>query len=326
MLLVRSAIFGLTALLALAGCVPLPVPLPRPSPVRPERAGSALAPIERLGRFDGHRFRDVAPGSLPPSHLYVLVHGWAPGWGRLVVHRQRLRSWEARERDGRPFEPWVTELARSIQAADPHAIVLAYSWLDDAATGRLIFAQRNAFAHTDLHGRWLAEALVSAVADDFIEGAGRMHLIGHSYGARVVTLAALYLPKKPQQLTLFDSPDAPLTYFTGSQTLLANLLRKLPIGVRRGEIFVDNYVSMVGIHYHDIPGLSSIVDVVLAPPYGSLDYSRRHLYPMEFYSHTGDRPFGLGWSPLIAQRAPLPGCYQQAYGSLELERGCAGVP
>jgi pimeloyl-ACP methyl ester carboxylesterase len=300
--------------------------LPQPSPVRPERAGSELSPIERLGRFDGRGFREVTPGSLPPSHLYVLVHGWAPGWGRQLRHHARIRSWEARRRDGRPFEPWVPELARSIEAADPYAVVVAYSWLDDAATGRFLFAQRNAFAHTDLHGRWLADALVEGVSDDFIERAGSVHLIGHSYGARVVTLAAIHMPKKPAQITLFDSPDAPLTYFTGSQTLLASLLRKLPIGTGPGDIFVDNYISMVGIHYHDAPGLSSIVDVVLAPPYGSLDYSRRHLYPMEFYAHTVHRSVGLGWSPLIAEHAPVPGCYQQEYGTMELERGCAGLP
>ncbi len=231
-----------------------------------------------------------------------------------------------REETERPFEPWVRELARSIEEADPYAVVVAYSWLDDAATSRFLLAQRTAFAHTDLHGRWLAEALVEGVSDDFIERAGRIHLIGHSYGARVVTLAALYMPKRPRQLTLFDSPDAPLTYLTGSQTLLAGLLRKLPIGRGRGEIFVDNYISMVGMPYHDAPGLSSIVNVVLTPPYGSLDYSHRHLYPMEFYARTAHRSVGLGGSPLLAHHMPRPGCYRQEYGTLEVERGCAGVP
>lgn len=310
----------------LAGCIPLPMPWPPPSAPPPERSGSALGAIERLGRFDGQDFRPVTPGSLPPSHLYVLVHGWAPGWAETARRNPRLRSWEARGEDGRPFEPWVGELSRAIVRADPHAVVLAYSWLDDAATSPILFAQRHAHAHTELHGRWLAEALVQGIADDFITGFGRIHLIGHSYGARVVTLAALYMPKRPQHITLFDSPDAPVTHFTGSQTMLAGLLRKLPLGRGPGSVFVDNYVSMVGTSYHTQPGLSAVVDVLLAPPYGVWSYRERHLYPMEFYAQTAELPFGLGWSPLIAGRPPPRGCFQQEYGVLALRRGCPGLP
>lgn len=284
-----------------------------------ERAGGSLSPVERLGRFDGDGFRAVEPGSIPPSHVYVLVHGWAPGWGGAVIDEPALRSWETGH-DG--FEPWVWDLASAITEADPHAVVLAYSWLDDAATNRFVLAQRRAFAHTDLHGRWLAEALVQSAREDFVEGAGRVHLIGHSYGARVVTLAAIYSPKKPQQITVFDSPDSTMTYWTGSQALLASLLRKLPIGTEQGTVFVDNYVSMVGAPYH----MEGVVDVVLAPPYGTMDYRSRHLYPMEFYAQTGRLGFGLGWSPLIAAHAPAPGCYHQEYGQLALEPGCTGLP
>lgn len=308
------------SILALSGCVP--VPIPPPSAVRPELAGSALGPLERLGRFTGDGFRVVTPESIPPSHVYVLVHGWAPGWGARAREEPRVRSWEITEPPDE-FEPWVPALARVITEADPHAVVLAYSWLDDAATGRFVLAQRHAFAHTDLHGRWLAEALVSGTRQDFVEGAGSVHLIGHSYGARVVALAALYLPKRPRQLTFFDCPDSPMTHWTGSQSMLAGVLRKLPIGSAPGEVFVDNYVSMVGARYD---GIAGIVDVVLAPPYGVMDYRSRHLYPMEFYAQTGRLGFGLGWSPLIAQRAPAGGCYQQEYGEIALARGCPGLP
>lgn len=312
--------------LTLTGCVPLPVPLPNPTPVRPEQAGSALAPLERLGRFDGEGFIDVGPESVPPSHLYVLVHGWAPGWGRLAQIDPRVRAWEATDEQGNAFEPWMVSMAHAIHRADPHAVVLVYSWIDDAATGRYPMAHRRAFAHTELHGRWLADALMQALDPDFIPAAGRMHLIGHSYGARVAALGALVLPKRPQHLTLFDSPDAPLTHFFGSQTMLAGILRKLPIGSGPGYTFVDNYVSMVGAHYHDDPKLGAVIDVVLAPPYGAMDYRHRHLYPMEFYTETAERDFGLGWSPLIADHAPAEGCYRQTYGELALERGCDGLP
>lgn len=315
---------ALTAIVAGGGCVP--VPLPSPRPVSPAGSGSALGMLERLGRFDGERFRSVTPGSVPPSHVYVLVHGWAPGWGDEAIGDPRLRSWAAESTSGEPFEPWIRQLSVAILEADPHAVVLAYSWLDDAATGRFILAQRRAFAHTDLHGRWLAEALMQATCDDFIANSGRVHLIGHSYGARVVTLAALYMSKRPQQITLFDSPDAPITYVTGSQTMLASLLRKLPIGDGPGEIFVDNYISVFGAYYHAAPGLSGVVDVLLSPPYGSWDYRRRHLYPMEFYAQTAELDFGLGWSPLLVQHTRASGCYEQEYGVVAVSRGCSGVP
>ena len=93
-----------------------------------------------------------------------------------------------------------------------------------------------------------------------------------------------------------------------------------------GSVFVDNYVSMVGTSYHTQPGLSAVVDVLLAPPYGVWSYRERHLYPMEFYAQTAELPFGLGWSPLIAGRPPPRGCFQQEYGVLALRRGCPGLP
>ena len=63
---------------------------------------SDLEPIERLGRWNGESFVGMERGTLPPSHAYVLVHGWAPGWGRAVLEDSRLRAWEARDRTGRP--------------------------------------------------------------------------------------------------------------------------------------------------------------------------------------------------------------------------------
>jgi pimeloyl-ACP methyl ester carboxylesterase len=298
----------------------VPVPMPRPRDVAEESALSALAPVERLGRFDGESFEEIELGSIPPSHLYVLVHGWAPGWGERVRDDPELRCWESPS-----CEPWMRDLARALERADPHAVVVAYSWLDNAATGRFILAQRRALAHTELHGRALAEAISITLADDFYERSGRVHLIGHSYGARVAALAAAGMPELPQQITIFDSPDAPLTHIMGGQTGLTNVLSELPIGRDRGEVFVDNYISMVGSPYRHEPGLSEVVDVVLVPPYHAFDYSGRHLYPMRFYEQTGDLDIALGWSSMLG-RPPRAGCYEQVYGELALRRGCAGVP
>ena len=316
----RAVPFLALSLLA-PGCVPVPV-LPQPTSVRTPSLAS-LPAVSRLGRWDGERFVPVAPESVPPSHVYALVHGWAPGWSDAVREDPALRSWEARDPEGREFEPWIARLARAIESRDPHAVVLAYSWLDDAATIPFILAQREAWAHTDLHGRLLAEALARGRAPGFIEGAGRTHLIGHSYGARVAALAALYLPKAPQALTTFDPPDAMMTHITGSQLRLADIFRKLPVGRGPGRVFVDNYVSMVGGRYG---GEAPVVDVALSPPYSAFSYRRRHLYPMDFYARTAQREIGLGWSPLIAERPPAPGCFEQPYGQLDLVAGCSGLP
>lgn len=302
------------ALLA-SGCV-----LPQPRTIEAET--SDLEPIERLGRWNGERFVGMERGSLPPSHAYVLVHGWAPGWGRAVLDDSRLRAWEAEDARGRPFEPWMAQMARAITDTDPYAVVLVYSWLDDAATNRFILAQRNAYSHTDLQGRSMAAALSEAFAPDFVEGSGRVHLIGHSYGARVATLAALTLAKAPRQLTLLDGPDAPMTRITGSRSNLSELLARLDVGPDPGQTFVDNYYSMVGDRYGD--EVAGVVDVALTPPYGAFAYRQRHLYGTWFYTQSAHHEFGLGWSPLIGH-PPAAGCYEQPWGEVELDRGCSDL-
>jgi len=299
--------------LFLSGCV-----LPEPWAVREEP--TELSPLERLGRWDGEStFVDVTAGSIPASHTYVLVHGWAPGWGRAVYEDPSLRAWEAVDRRGRRFEPWLQQMAEAITEADPHSVVLVYSWLDAAATNRFVLAQRNASARTGLYGGQLALGLEQALDEQFLEGSGRIHLIGHSYGARVATVAAVELDKAPRHLTLLDVPDAPMTRITGSQSNLRELLQQLPVSNDAGGTFVDNYVSMVGTRYgRDVPG---VVDVALSPPYGTFNYRRRHLYGTWFYAQSARHEFGLGWSPLIAQPPPHP-CYSQPWGEIELEAGC----
>ncbi|MBX3272653.1 MAG: hypothetical protein KF729_20500 [Sandaracinaceae bacterium] len=299
------------AMVFVSGC------MPQPRSVRSD--SSALEPIERLGRWDGDSFVAVAPSTVPPSHAHVLVHGWAPGWSRAARATPDLRAWEAVDARGRPFEPWMARMARAIVEADPHAVVLVYSWLDHSATSRSPLAQRNALARAEIHGDGLAAALEEAVDPSFFERQGRIHLIGHSYGALVATLAAVRMPKAPRQLTLFDVPDAPMTRITGGHASLALLLSRLPIGGETGQTFVDNYFSMIGERYGDtVPG---VVDVALTPPYNLFDYRRRHLYGPWFYTQSAHHEFGMGWSPLIG-RPPAPGCYEQPWGEIDLARGC----
>lgn len=293
-----------------------------------EVAESSIAPVSRLGRWDGTRFVEVTPGSLPPSTLRVLVHGWTPGWDRAEIGEAGARGWELTTPRGEPFEPWMAELAEMIVTHDPHAVVVAFSWADESSTIRVPLAERRALAHTTIYGRVLAEGIEAGVADDFYERNGRIQLVGHSYGARVAAVAASVLDVAPAQLTLFDAPDGLLTEITGSESDMPSLLSRLPIGWGAGRVFVDNYVSMIGRRYAWRDGLGSVRDVSLAPPFGSLAYRPRHLYPMRFYVESPGHGFGYDWSPLTGRASPPEGgCYEQRVaGAPELTLGCSGAP
>lgn len=308
---------------ALAACA-----LPRPRMMQGDALARAIPPVARLGRWNGTRFVDVAPGSIPPSTLRVLVHGWTPGWDRGVIQEDHRRGWELTSPSGEPFEPWMGELARMIVTHDPHAVVVAFSWADESSTLAVPLAQRRALVRTNAYGEVLAEAVEGGLAEGFYEGNGRIQLVGHSYGARVAAIAAAQMSHAPAQLTLFDAPDGLLSEMAGSEAEMPELLARLPIGWGAGRTFVDNYVSMVGRRYAWREGLGSIRDVALAPPFGPLSYRRRHLYPMRFYEDSAGHGFGYDWSPLTGRTtAPEGGCYEQRIAGVEnLTLGCTDSP
>lgn len=314
---------GLSATIGvvLAACT-----LPPPRTMLDESSARAtMPPIARLGRWSDGHFVEVTPESLPPSHLRVLVHGWTPGLDRSEA-REGLRSWERPSGEG-AIEPWIAELAETFTENDPYTVVVAYSWVDGSTTVRAPLAERSALSRTNVHGALLAEALEAALAPDFFDRYGSVHLVGHSYGARVASVAAGELPEAPAQLTVFDAPDTPLTSVTGSATRLAELLSVLPIGWGRAHTFVDSYVSMVGRRYASMDSLSGVVDVVLAPPFGAMAYRPRHVYPMEFYAGSAGSGVGYDWSPLTGHAAPASGCWEQDAGAaIALHHGCNGVP
>ena len=70
-----------------------------------------------------------------------------------------------------------------------------------------------------------------------------MHLIGHSFGANVVTTAALALTTPPRQLTLLDSPEVELARIGGAKNDLQYKLPRLDLGRGPNQTFVDNYIS-----------------------------------------------------------------------------------
>jgi hypothetical protein len=286
------------------------------------RPAPEVPPIERLGRWDGETFVPVAPRSVRGGHLYVLVHGWAPGY-RAAVDRYRgpgvLLAWspEAVDSAGERAFTAFFPLAAALTAADPEATVLGFSWIDDSATVMSPFAAGRSEARTDLNGQRLAAALRTVVTPSFAE-AGALHLIGHSHGAKVATVAAIAAPSPPAQLTLLDSPEDLLAELPGAANHLDGYLPLLRLGRGPGRTFVDSYSSLVGARYDDQPGLGAVVDVQLLPPRprgsGSPStslsaeltaaFTAAHEYPISWYATSAQHPeagVGYAWSPLTGR-------------------------
>ena len=202
-------------------------------------------------------FEKVAPGSIGANNattadnVYVIAHGWMPGylaWVRKLEQANPTKpplSWQTWQGTGpKPaagpstswlFQPSSTNglqtnfqisdagLAQEILKVDPHATVLAYSWIDESATSPDVNALGiptkgyQSEAYTTMNGMRMAEAIMKALAPSYAQGLGKVHLIGHSHGARVATVAALALQQAAatnprfdvvRQLTLLDSPES----------------------------------------------------------------------------------------------------------------------
>jgi hypothetical protein len=266
----------------------------------------AIAPIQRLGRWDGTTFVPVNAASIPPGHVHLLVHGWAPGARPEVEQHQGnepLLAWDARQANGDYYFAWLRPLASAVAARDPGAVILAYSWIDDSATSDDPLEARVSERRTGRNGRRLARGLRAALAPGFTRQGGLLHFVGHSHGARVVTVGAAELPAPPAHLTLLDSPDTAVPDLGGAANNLPPLLRRLPIGRTPGRVFVDNYFSLAGRRYGTDRNLSVIVNVQLDPAQLSeADVFGRHEYPIAWYTASAQQPqsgVGLDWSPLL---------------------------
>ena len=203
-----------------------------------------------------------------------------------------------------------TGLAQEILKVDPNATVLAFSWIDESATPAVFFhlfptKGYRSEAFTTMAGMQMAEAVTEALAPNYSTGLGKVHLIGHSHGARVASVAAVALQQAAAinrkfnvlgQLTLLDSPEygtkdaaespeaidaANYDWFYLSQ--LKNIAQPgSPVSlVGSGQntvspIFVDSYVSYFGQDYGnfvvndpsqgiDNQSLANVVDVNLDP-------------------------------------------------------------
>jgi hypothetical protein len=182
----------------------------------------------------------------------------------------------------------------------------------------------------------MASALRTALGSSFT---GKIQLVGHSHGSKVVSVAAAALQqaKMPvNEVTLLDSPEDDVTVVGDAANYnwfflndLTTLDRTNPAGT-----FVSNVISAFDVPYSGITlsngqgkNLKQVVDVNLTPSaYHSWDLSDRHAYAANWYSGSGDpsvtygQKFGQYWSPLLPANAgannPVPdlaGYYQQGW-------------
>ncbi len=285
-----------------------------------------VPPLQRLGRFQPGppgTFVPVTGPSSPAGNVYFISHGWAPGYLDAVKKFQSEGkfplAWDPnlKNKDGQPYDRgWFQNVSQSILNTDPGATVFFFSWVDWSATSGFTDPQ-NAQKNTDMAGGALRAAISAALSQGFPPG--RIHLLGHSYGSKVVTVAAVSL--KPAHVTLFDSPDRGFVRLVGAgnKLYLPPYLPAIPPSRASGGTFVDNYYSFFGICYNDrANALKPLVDYkLIARICGTTDIGCKHGYPTVFYPQASAGPnknLGLWWSPLLGmQFKTLQPDYEQTW-------------
>ncbi|MFT3880019.1 MAG: choice-of-anchor Q domain-containing protein [Gemmatales bacterium] len=279
--------------------------------------------IARLGFYDPasklflpfQADHTVSNSDTTVKNVYVISHGWMPGldgWVSGYTQQGNLPlSWQTWQgpnttKSSDISTPWLYQgsvanyskfqvneagLAQSILKVDPDATVIAFSWIDESATSSGIAIPANGWeseGRTTMAGLQLAEGLMEALDPNFYKGLGKVHLIGHSHGSRVVAVAAVALQKAAKdnvqfnvvrQLTLLDSPEdnsqsfpnqagghagysGNPVYFEDTANFNWFNLAQLDMaqfGVQSGtnltglytpgSIFVDSYISQVGSYF-----------------------------------------------------------------------------
>jgi hypothetical protein len=319
----------------------------------------SLTPIERLAYYDpaSGQFVPVTPNDprLVGKDVTVLVHGWAPGyidWVNAAAAQGQVLEWwqtfpgqpgyNAAISGGlAPDSAWLLDghtegsivvssqgMAQDILASDPNAAVLAYSWIDDSATGVGAYTgiPEGAYlseAKTTINGERLAVALEEVLGSE-AQFQGKLQLMGHSHGSKVVTVAAVALaqassPITVNQLTILDSPessDTNLGYVLAEEGASNNnwyFVQNLNINRQDpSATFVDNYISYFDEPFDMIsypgsnPNLGQVVDVSLdAEPYSAYDPGGQHSYAAYWYAGSSEAALDFGnvvgrqWSPLL---------------------------
>ena len=316
-----ASLVVLLATALLAGCSALDAPVPGPLQQYPAPNGvptteqtnvSPYPVLSRLGRWAGNGFVPVTPGSIAAGDVVVMTHGWAAGLLPVYEAAQAASTdlvtmWDPAMVDGsgQPVDRLFAGLAAALVAADPTTNVLLFSWIDQSSTMLDPLAAYAPERATEVNGNRMAVAIEQALTPGFVAGGGRLHLVGHSFGANVATTAAIALRSTdlgaPRQLTLFDSPEVDLARIGGAKNDLRYKLPRLEIGRTAGTTFVDNYISLVGEPYAGYPGLGQVVDVRLEPPAADPGVDK-HQFPIGWYAASAaarNSDVGLWWSPLV---------------------------
>jgi hypothetical protein len=309
--------------------------------------------LSRLGLYDptSQTFGPVTHGSIggvKKQNVYVVTHGWAFGYAQIVEdyaaanNGALLKVWQtvSYPPGGTPAGAWIFEptfgpvenpilvspvgMAQAIAELDTKAAVLVFSWLDGSATPADLSDGNYSQMNTDLYGFIASQAIQQALVPGFPTNGNGLHLLGHSDGSKVMTVAAGELIRQGipvAQLTLFDSPEDSQARQRNSANFIWYYLQNVP-GTRPATgptgTFIDNYISMFGtqlaVFSYTAPDgtavdLSQIVDTHLASNvlYGNLgtEDGKRHVYAPAWYSGTsldevsGGDQYGLGWSPLL---------------------------
>ena len=285
-------------------------------------------------------FAPIPPGTIgqqPGEHVVVLVHGWAPGYrSNVEACSGRLKwwcdgtgnssgvwpsawAWVPTTTTGPVLPVTLTGVFQEFQKPNPVnnvvPTVLGFSWTDDSATGGSFLQLDQVYqseAYTNINGLRLADALEDALSPLFWNRFGSvLHIVGHSHGSKVATVAALTLQqrgRKVNQLTILDSPESKSTLSANGANLLGFYLEQLSIqGLGTGQTFVDSYVSEFGVGFEGGGSLANLVEVMLDPSqvYSVLDPGDEHSYSAAWYGGAaaavkrlgGLPPLGVEWPP-----------------------------
>ena len=214
--------------------------------------------LDRLAVFnpDTGTFGRVTTGSIPSDkNIYVVSHGWAPGYKPWVDAYYKatgkiLKVWQTAPND--PDYPTTNKfnttglppaggflfdgmpppsntngvvvspagLAAILAENDPNAVVLAFSWLDESATDGIISGVDSITGDVNVseaHTTQNGIRLAQAIEQAIGSGnTSRIHLFGHSHGSKVVSVAAVELSDNGRAPTQVTIADSPEDALTQS--------------------------------------------------------------------------------------------------------------
>lgn len=297
----------------------------------PKPETEEVTTLQRLHRVSLDETGDVVIeniplGSINHTNVHIITHGWAPGYLDAVNDYKRahpgeiLMAWDPDAVvDGeRFFVGSFFPLAKSILENDPGCTVLVFSWIDLSATDEKWDHPITDYkelckveARTQSVGRMLHQEINQALNPSKPH---KLHLLGHSFGTKVVSQAGILLKQENTyntiHLTIFDSPeDAPIG-FSCADNKLFNLLTQF--APDRENYFVENYISYFDKCFSTQPGMSQVVDATIQvyqdscsnDSYGNC-VSCYHSAGVNWYTaatNDSSHEFGLWWSPLINPR------------------------